>query len=476
MLPLVMRKPGHGLFMNRNAFDARSGGPTAPARRIAVVGSGIAGLSAAWLLSRAHQVTLYEKADWLGGHANTVDVEGPTGPVAVDTGFICYNPRNYPNLVALLDHLGVAHKPTVMSFAASAGRGRFEYSSADLNSLLGQRGNIIRPRFWFMLRDIVRFYAKARTLVDCPSAEGVSLGEFLAREGYSQGLVEDHVLPMCAAIWSTTATRIRDYPLRSFLRFFSSHGLLDLAQAPDWRTVAGGSREYVRRLRASFDGSVRLATGVRRIVRGDGQVTVEDDAGRRASFDDVVIGAHADEALALLADPDAEERRLLGAFRYTDNLAVLHDDPGLMPKRRRVWASWNYIGGEPQAEDRPLCVSYWMNRLQGLSTEQQLFVTLNPIREPRAGATLRVFNYSHPLFDQAALQAQRDLWSLQGRRNTWFCGSYFGYGFHEDALQAGLAVAEALGKVRRPWRVAAESGRVLSMPEGPVPANLVAAE
>ncbi|WP_439573213.1 NAD(P)/FAD-dependent oxidoreductase [Phreatobacter sp.] len=445
--------------------------PRGAGRSIAVVGSGIAGLSAAWLLSQRHNVTVFEKAAWAGGHANTVDVDTPQGRVAVDTGFICFNRPNYPNLTALFEHLGVATKATTMSFAASVRGGEIEYSSADINGLIGHRGNLIRPRFWFMLRDIVRFYAKARTLTDGAHLDGISLGQFLDREGYSRGLVEDHVLPMCAAIWSTSANEIRDYPMRSYLRFFANHGLLDIGEQQHWQTVEGGSRTYVERLKATFADRIQLGNGARAIRRTETGVTIVDEAGATHHFDDVVIGAHADEALALLDDADGEERRLLGAFRYTQNRAVLHDDVALMPRRKRVWASWNYIGGREDAGERPLCVSYWMNHLQGLDPRQPLFVTLNPIREPRAGTVKATFDYSHPLFDAAALKAQDELWSLQGRRGTWFCGSYFGYGFHEDGLQAGLAVAEQLGEVRRPWSVANESGRIVLPPVAMVAAE-----
>ncbi len=453
------------------AIDRPAGVKSSAPRHIAVIGAGIAGLSAAWLLSSRHRVTLYEKEPRLGGHAHTVEVDGPNGRVAVDTGFICYNAPNYPNLVNLFDHLGVPTKPASMSFAASVDGGRFEYASSDLNSLVGQRGNLVRPRFWFMLRDMLRFYGKARTLVESQDIGHISLGDYLDQEGYSKGLVEDHVLPMCAAIWSTSAKEIRAYPLRSYLRFFSNHGLLNIGDHQIWQTVDGGSREYVSRIKQSFGDGVTIRAGARSVARTELGVVVEDVTGRSERFDDVVIAAHADEALGLLTNPDANQKRLLGAFAYTRNRTVLHDDPALMPKRRRVWASWNYIGSSDTGDDQPLCVSYWMNKLQSLDKRQQLFVTLNPLREPKAGSIKQEFDYSHPLFNQAALDAQQDLWSLQGRGGLWFCGSYFGYGFHEDALQSGLAVAEELGNVRRPWTVADESSRLI-LPER----QLVAAE
>jgi predicted NAD/FAD-binding protein len=255
---------------------------------------------------------------------------------------------------------------------------------------------------------------------------------------------------MCAAIWSTTPKEMRDYPMRSFLRFFSSHGLLQIAGRPQWRTVAGGSRAYVSALVGAMGDRVTVKAAARRVVRQAGLSIVEDADGRGEIFTDVVIAAHADDALTLLSDPTANEKRLLGAFRYTPNTAVLHDDRLLMPRSRSVWSSWNYIGGQGDLDDRPLCVSYWMNALQKLPTRRQLFVTLNPLRQPDPSRVIQTFEYTHPLFNAAALDAQTDLWQLQGQHNTWYCGSYFGYGFHEDALQSGLAVAAALGEAP-PW-------------------------
>lgn len=426
---------------------------------MAVIGSGIAGMSAAWLLNKRHSVTLYEKDTRIGGHSHTVDASTPKGAIPVDTGFIVYNERNYPNLTALFRHLDVPTKDSEMSFAASLEDGGLEYAGTDLNGLLGQRGNIVRPRFWRMLADLLRFYRDAPRLLDHPTPDGISLGDYLRMEKYSDGFVDDHLLPMGAAIWSTTAPEMRDYPAASFIRFCESHGLLSLTDRPQWRTVDGGSREYVKRLTAPYRHCIRFG-GVRSLRRGPNEVQVEDHRGNVETYDHVVIAAHADEAFQMLGDPDPQERGLLGGWRYTKNRAVLHRDPSLMPKRRRVWSSWNFIGGCPEGEENRLCVTYWMNRLQSLDSADPLFVTLNPVREPSAGLIIGEYEYTHPHFDAAAMASQRDLWSLQGHRRTWYCGSYFGYGFHEDALQSGLAVAEQLGGQKRPWTVAGESDRI----------------
>ncbi|MCC6735803.1 MAG: FAD-dependent oxidoreductase [Bauldia sp.] len=435
---------------------------------MAVIGTGIAGLAAAWLLGRRHAVTVYERDSWLGGHAHTVMAPAANGPIPVDTGFIVYNEANYPNLAALFRHLGVRTEPSNMSFSASVDGGRFEYSSASANAYCGQRLNLLRPRFWRMTRDLLRFYPAARALPTDGSCEDITIGEWLDREGYSERFVGDHVLPMAAAIWSTTPAEIRAYPLRAYVRFFASHGLLSISRRHHWRTVSGGSREYVERISAGLT-DVRLETPVRRIERGPAGVLVEDETGRVERFSDVVIAAHADDALKLLGDADPVERSVLGAFAYTRNDAVLHTDASLMPRNRRVWSSWNFIGEPGASAEGQLTVTYWMNRLQNIDPATPLFLTLNPRREPKAGAVIGRYSYSHPYFDRGALAAQQQLWRLQGVRRTWFCGAHFGYGFHEDALQAGLAVGEALGGERRPWPLPEER---IAPAWGPAPAEI----
>jgi predicted NAD/FAD-binding protein len=429
--------------------------------RIAVVGTGISGMAAAWLLAQRHSVTVYERAARLGGHTNTVMANTAKGPVPVDTGFIVYNERNYPNLVALFAHLDVPTKASDMSFGVSLDDGDFEYSGGDLAGLFAQPGNILRPRFWRMLGDLLRFYRSAPG--HAPDLDPtLTLGDYLALHGYSRSFMDDHLLPMGGAIWSMTVDSMLDYPAAAFIRFHDNHGLLQVRDRPVWRTVCGGSRTYVEKLTALYQDHVRLKCGVRKVAREAGGVVVEDDNGAREDFDHVVFACHADQALETLADPSEAETTLLSRFRYSRNLAVLHQDDSLMPRRRKAWSSWNYVAGA--GREGEASVTYWMNRLQGIDDNIPLFVTLNPGGPPRAGTLLHSELYEHPIFDTAAVAAQRKIWNLQGQRNSWFCGAYFGSGFHEDGLQAGLSVAEALGKVRRPWTVPNESGRITITP------------
>ncbi|WP_409525833.1 NAD(P)/FAD-dependent oxidoreductase [Nitrincola sp. MINF-07-Sa-05] len=436
--------------------------------RIAVIGSGISGLSCAWLLNQQHQVTLFEKDDRLGGHSNTVDVDVDGKLIPVDTGFIVFNPVNYPNLVKFFEQLNVASSETEMSFAVSMEKGRLEYSGTNINGLFAQRSNLLKPRFWKMIADLLRFYRESSDMLNNEEFQTLTLRELLAQGGYGEAFVRDHLIPMGAAIWSTPADKMLDYPAQSFLRFCQNHGLVQLENRPQWRTVIGGSREYVTRIADALKGRIRLNSHIHRIHRLDGKVILEDLHGGRETFDHVVLACHADQSLEMLAQPDPLESDLLSKFPYQRNRAILHCDTALMPRRKSAWASWNYLSGGSDADKRDnenskesdLSVTYWMNRLQPLSTSKPLLVTLNPVVEPEAGSIYRSFLYDHPVFTLESISAQKKLWALQGHRNTWFCGAYFGYGFHEDGLQAGLAVAEALGGIQRPWQVAEPNGRI----------------
>lgn len=424
-----------------------------------MIGSGISGLSAAWLLDRAADITIYEAEHRIGGHAHTVSVAHEGGERSVDIGFIVYNEATYPNLTALFDYIGVATKTTNMSLAISIDDGRLEYAGGYLHQLFAQKRNVLRPRFWSMLRDLVRFYDQApRDLMRLASAD-MTLGAYLRENNYGAAFRDDHLLPMAAAIWSAPVGKVLDFPAHAFIRFQENHGLLKVKGRPLWRTVEGGSREYVAKLLDGFGGRIRTAAGVQRIERQAGGVVVHAADGSDEIYDQVVVATHADQALAMLAHPTRREQEILGAFRYTVNEAILHSDQQLMPKRARAWASWNYLGNSSEADQ--LTVTYWMNLLQGLPADPPLFVTLNAKQQPAAGAVHWRQRFEHPQMDQRAGKAQQALWSLQGEDRIWYCGAYFGAGFHEDGLQAGLAVAEAIADVRRPWQVPNESGRIV---------------
>ena len=420
------------------------------AQRIAVIGAGISGLASAWLLSQRHVVTLYEAGDYLGGHTNTVDVtlDGVCHPV--DTGFLVYNTHTYPNLTALFAHLGVASVETEMSFAVSLEEPAIEWAGSSLATVFGQKRNLLRPDFWRMLADILRFNRESVAWIEQHPDYGGSLREFLAAGRYSRPFAEWYLLPMAAAIWSCPAGQMLDYPLASFVRFCRNHGLLQVFDRPLWRTVKGGGREYVRKL-ASHLADIRIDTPVRGVRRTDDGLQVITD-GAVAYYDQVVLACHSDQALVLLADAATPaERRLLGAIRYEPNRAVLHSDAALLPRNRALWSAWNYLSSAQELDRRPVSVSYLINRLQPLPFKTPLMVSLNPQREPKAESVIAEFDYEHPIFDGPAIAAQRELPALSGTRGVWFCGAWNGYGFHEDGLKSALQVANGLG-CHAPWQ------------------------
>jgi uncharacterized protein len=429
--------------------------------RIAVVGAGITGLGAAWLLASRHEVVLFEAQDRWGGHSNTVDVQTPEGLVPVDTGFIVYNERNYPNLIALFDALSVTTASSTMSFAVSLRGGAYEYSGTGLSGLFAQKSNLANVAHWRMTADILRFHREAKALSEAVGSTVESLGQWLARNRYSQAFVENHILPMAAAIWSAPREAMLAFPVATFVRFFDNHGLLTAYNQPTWRTVAGGSKAYVSRLMGAFAGDRRRNDRVVAVEPGAAGVMIRTASGHAELFDRVAICSHADEALTLLSAARTAERRVLSNFKYADNEAVLHRDNRWMPRRRSVWSSWNYLSDNPS---KPIVLTYWMNSLQPLATSTDLFVTLNPTRPILPDDVIARVTYAHPLYDAGAISAQAELGGIQGRDNVWFAGSYCGYGFHEDGLQAGLAIAEHMTRdnapVRRPWTVANESGRL----------------
>ncbi len=420
--------------------------------KIAVIGTGISGLGAAWALSRRHNVTVYEKAARLGGHANTIDIEYNGLTISVDTGFIVYNEPNYPNLNALFDHLGVQSEESSMGFAFSTHDNSVEWCSDSLMQIFAQGRNLIRPSFLTMLLSILRFNKVA--VQDCAAdqIQDLSLGEYLNKRSFGKSFRNQYLLPMGSAIWSTSSKDMLKFPARTFIQFFENHRLVaPLNQRPIWRTVSRGSREYVDKLGHAIRGDIRLNSEVVAVERGPRHVFVKSRDGHIDRYDHVVLACHSDQALALLDDASNAEVAVLGALRYAPNKAVVHRDTSLMPQNERIWSSWNYMSAPAdETSSSPASVTYWMNRLQNIDQKYPLFVTLNPQREPDGDLTFAKFEYAHPQLDADALAAQTMLGDIQGLRHTWFCGAYCGYGFHEDGLSSGLAVAECLG-ARRPW-------------------------
>jgi predicted NAD/FAD-binding protein len=414
-------------------------------QRIAIVGSGIAGLTAARLLSRRHEIVVYEADRRIGGHSHTVDVQDATGRHAVDTGFIVYNRRTYPNFCRLLDELGVATQPSDMSFSYRDDSARLEYGAPEPWRLFAQPGNLVRRSFWRMLRDILRFYREAPRLLERTATDDdLTLAEYLQDGGYSAEFVEQHLYPVTAAIWSSPHAGMGKYPAAALVRFFQNHGLLSLTDRPRWRTIVGGSRRYVERLVEPFRDAIRTGAAVTRIERDDAGVTVHAPAGPPERFDHVVLACHADQALALLDAPTSHEVEVLSAFPYAASETVLHSDPRVMPRRRAAWASWNYHR-RPGAHDR-VVVTYHQNRLQRLRSRRPYLVTLNHADGVATDLVHARMTYHHPQYDRRAVALQDRVEELNGQNRTSYCGAYWGYGFHEDGVVSGLRVARAFGE------------------------------
>jgi predicted NAD/FAD-binding protein len=412
--------------------------------RFAIVGAGIAGLGSAYLLQRAgHQVTLFEAEQWLGGHAHTVDVtlEGITHPV--DTGFLVYNDRTYPRLTALFDELRVPTVASTMSFAVRHDGAGIEWAGTSLASLFAHPPTACRPRYWRMLADILRFNRATTALHARAAVPLMPLGAYLDAERYGAAFRDWYLLPMTAAIWSSPRRDVLDFPLPAFVRFCHNHGLLQVFYRPQWRTVAGGSRNYVDRIVAALP-DIRRGQAVRRITRDALGVLIDSPAHAHERFAAVVVACHSNQALALLGDASHTERSLLGAVRYQDNRVVLHTDPKLLPRSRRAWSAWNYLASDDPDGDRGVAVSYLLNQLQPLPWQQPVIVTLNPPFEPDRTSVIDEFSYAHPLLDGRALAAQADFGKSQGSRSTWFAGAWLGHGFHEDGLASAHAVAESV--------------------------------
>lgn len=409
--------------------------------RIAVVGSGIAGLGAAWLLSREHEVVLFEREARLGGHTHTHTVERDGSVYHVDSGFIVFNPLNYPLLCRLFGELGVGSQPTTMSFSVQDARNGLEYNATNIDGLFCQRRNLLRPRFWRMVREILRFYREAPALLDLPG-EGPTLGDYLAEHGYSTLFAEDHLIPMASALWSSPTATVMKFPAKYLVRFMANHHMLQVEGRPQWRVVRGGSSRYVEAMRSRWDVQVRTATPVYAVRRLADAVEVDSAAGNER-FDQIVLACHSDQALHLLRDADEREQDILGAIPYQANDTVLHTDARLLPRRRKAWAAWNaFVPAAPEAQ---CTVSYCMNLLQSLDSPEPFVVTLGRGADIAPDKIVARMVYHHPVLTHAGVAAQARRDEINGRNRTWYCGAYWGYGFHEDGLRSAVDVARGLG-------------------------------
>ncbi|MCB1555269.1 MAG: FAD-dependent oxidoreductase [Xanthomonadales bacterium] len=416
--------------------------------RIAIVGSGIAGLASAWLLSREHEVVLFEADDRLGGHTDTHEVEQAGQRYRVDSGFIVCNPQNYPLFCAMLDELGVATQPTTMSFAVRNDRSGLEYNAGTNGGLFLQKRRLLSWRHWCMIRDILRFYREAPALLRGDDA-GPDLGDYLAEHRYSASFADDHLIPMASALWSSPSEQILKFPARYLVAFMANHHMLQVENRPEWRVVRGGSSSYIGRLRETWRADVRLGAGVSAITRDDHGVRlrVGSDVLR---FDQVVLACHSDQALQALADPSDAERDILGAIRFQHNDTVLHTDRSQLPRDRRAWAAWNaLISAEPESE---CTVSYCMNLLQSIESPDPFVVTLNRTHAIDPAKILARRSYAHPIYTRESVAAQSRRAEISGQRNTWYCGAYWGWGFHEDGMRSAVDVAQGLGARWTPQR------------------------
>lgn len=437
-------------------------------QKVAIIGSGIAGLSAAWMLNDHCDITVFESCDLPGGHSHTINVGTDASPLWIDMGFIVFNEPCYPNLVQLFKHLDVEHQLSDMSFGVSVDKGALEYSSLGLKGLFAQFRNLVRPRFLSLLLDVMRFYREAPKDLAARARENYRLGDYLKDRNYGRAFIDDHLLPQAAAIWSTSAAQIMDYPFRAFIAFFENHGLLKVMDRILWRSVKGGAQAYVKTLIAPFTDRILTHTAIKSVRRNGGGVLLTDQKGGTYLFDQVVFATHADVTLGMLSDASPEERAVLGAFDYTKNEVVLHTDTAFMPRRKAAWSSWNYMGERDASNEQQLCVTYWMNLLQVLpKTAANYFVTLNPTHAIDPAKIIKRIVFEHPLFNGKAIAAQDYLSRLQGQNRSWFCGAYFGSGFHEDGLQSGLAVAEAITGMRRPWDFDWSQSRIKYNPHQP---------
>lgn len=413
-------------------------------KNIAVIGSGISGLTSAYLLSREHKVTVFEKNDYIGGHTATKDIEFNGKCYAIDTGFIVYNERTYPNFIKLLNQLGIREQKTEMSFSVMNTSANLEYNGSTLNTLFAQRSNLLKPSFWRLILEILRFNKLCKALYEQDDIDvELTLGHFLKQHNFNQAFSQNYILPMGAAIWSSSLVEMTQFQLKFFVRFFYNHGLLDIQNRPQWFVIPGGSKQYIYPLIQSFENNIELNSQLKSVSRTDSGVTLEFEGSESRQFDEVVFACHSDQALQLLTDANTQEQEILSSMPYRDNQVVLHTDTRLLPKRRLAWASWNYHLDSNQ--NRPACVTYNMNILQELDSDTTFCVTLNNTDRIDANKILQTFHYSHPIFNQKSLAAQQRRLEICGKNHTHFTGAYWHNGFHEDGVRSAVEVAQRFG-------------------------------
>lgn len=415
-------------------------------KKIAIVGGGVSGIVSAYLLSQKHKVSLFEKNSYLGGHTNTIEIQtGSDSGLCVDTGFIVFNDKNYPLFERFLEALDVSWRWSDMSFSYFNEKTDYQYAGTGFSGLFSQKKNIVQWAHWKMLFEIVRFCKRARQDLFAQGLAGLSLEAYLYQRAVSKKLIDHYLLPMGASIWSAPKKTMLQYPAQQFFQFFENHGLLSLEDRPRWRTVVGGSSAYVKAFKKMYSGELSVGKAVKSIRREDAQVYLDFDSSESRSFDAVVVATHADQSLRLLADPDEDEKKLLGAWSYQKNRTYLHTDISYLPSLKASWASWNFIDEKNSSSDQPATLTYHMNRLQGLQSSKDYCVTLNPARVIPSEHVIKELMYEHPIFDQKSVPTQEKISERNGKRNTYYCGSYLGYGFHEDAVRSAVEVANSLG-------------------------------
>jgi predicted NAD/FAD-binding protein len=414
--------------------------------KIAVVGAGVAGIVASYLLQRRHDITLYEKNDYIGGHTHTIVIEnGEDAGTPVDTGFIVFNEKTYPNFLLFLSQLGVEKQNSTMCFSYYDEQTGLTYGSATLDTLFAQRINTCRPSFWMMIFGILHFNRHTPRRLHDGRLQGFTMGEYLSTCRYNPHFIEKYLIPMCASVWSAPDVRMLDFPMETFARFFLNHGLFSIIKHPQWYTVKGGSHEYVKAFLKTFKGRILPKAPIQAIRRENSSVYVKTLSGSEDAYDKVVLACHADEALAMLADPSPEESKLLSRWAYSFNRTILHTDTFFLPRNRKVWSSWNYVRSSRVESGSPIMLTYHMNRLQNLSTKNHYCITLNPKTPVEQRHVIREMIYTHPIYTPESLATQRGIHNISGQRNTHYCGSYLGYGFHEDAVKSAVAVARSFG-------------------------------